>query len=86
MTTLIEIAESGDFREFTEQLRAITAKTHGSRQREPMTEDEKLLDEAYGYAQRGEFDEAIYRLSQAGSDFDLDFDFGDDCDDDEEYE
>jgi hypothetical protein len=83
--TLIEIAQRGDYREFTEQLRAMTAKTHGRSDRKPMTEDEKLLDEAYWYAQHGEFDEAIYRLSQAESDFDPDSDDDDDFDD-EDYE
>ncbi len=45
------------------QLRLMTAKTHGSQQRKPMTEDQKLLDEAFWYASRGELDEALYRLS-----------------------
>lgn len=58
------------------QLRLMTAKTHSSYQRKPMSEGEKLLDEAFWYASRGELDEALYRLSLIDDDSD-DF-WGDD--------
>ena len=70
----IETGDLNDLREITdarhldacalvEQLQFMTAKTHGSAQRRPMTESEKLLDEAFWYASWSDLDEAIYRLS-----------------------
>lgn len=50
------------------QLQFMTGKTHGSGQRKPMDENEKLLDEAFWYASRGEIDEALYRLSMVDDD------------------
>lgn len=63
-----------------EQLRFMSAKTHASGHRKPMSESEKLLDEAFWYAQRGEIDEVLYRLSMIDDDdvFDDEEEDGDD--------
>lgn len=57
---------------------------------QPLTEQEKLLDEALWYARNGDLDEAAYRIGQASTfdddpDDEDDEDFGDE-DEDEDYE
>jgi hypothetical protein len=61
---LLQLARSGDQAELVRALERATAFTHQINQRGvPMTETEKLLDEALWYARNGDLDEAAYRLS-----------------------
>ena len=56
-------ARALDAPELVDHLRYMTTKTHSVGRGTQMSESEKLLDEGFWYAQRGEMGEALYRLS-----------------------
>lgn len=78
---LLRLAQSGDQAGLVHALEIETSKTHHVTDRGlPMSESQKLLDEALWYARRGDLDEARYRLSMVEDHFEDD---EDDWEDDE---
>jgi hypothetical protein len=66
---LLRLARAGDQAELVCALELKTRATHAtSTPGQPLTESEKLLDEALWYARLGDLDEAKYRLSMADED------------------
>jgi hypothetical protein len=62
--TLLRVAERGDVAQLVERLDLAARSTHcTSTGGVPLTEDEKLIDEALWYARHGDIDEAKYRVS-----------------------
>lgn len=63
--SLFELARRREFAELTRRLELATRETHATSTRgAPLSEIQKLLDEALWYAQAGDFEEAVYRLEQ----------------------
>jgi len=68
---LLRLADDGDRVELVRALELETGRTHLTCEPgKPLTESEKLLDEALWYARAGDLDEATYRLSMVDEDED----------------
>ncbi len=63
MKTLLETARSGDLANLIERLEHASRQTHETcTGGVPLSESQRLIDEALTYAKLGDLDEATYRL------------------------